>query len=270
MATTLVMAQEPAAPDARPRFEVVSVKRCGGGGSQAAKSSPGRLHLECQQLSVIIKQAYDVFATGKIDPLNPMAPVIPFAGQPAWVDSANFTIDARVDAPASMAMMRGPMMQVLLEERFQLKAHRETRTVPVFALMVGAGSKLKAMAEGSCSPLTNEDILAARARTADEKPFCAIPTGSAAVWKAPGMSLDVFCKYITGLDRPVINRTGLTGLFDISLDMTPDPPPEPGTTPAPPRPGIVKAIYQLGLKLEPMMGPREFLVIDRIERPGEN
>ena len=94
------------------------------------------------------------------------------------------------------------------------------------------------------------------------------------VWDGHGMSLDVFAKYLR-LDRPVIDRTGLTGPFDIHLELMPDPPSPPSPpgvgAAVDPRPAIVNAMAeQLRLRLEPGIGPREFLVIDRIEKLAEN
>ena len=71
----------------------------------------------------VILQAYEVFASGKLDPRNVM-PSTPIEGDPAWVRSARYTIDAKADGPQTAAMMRGPMMQT----------HREIREVPVYVM----------------------------------------------------------------------------------------------------------------------------------------
>jgi uncharacterized protein (TIGR03435 family) len=98
-----------------------------------------------------------------------------------------------------------------------------------------------------------------------------------------GANLEVIT-FLLGLtlDRPVIDKTGLTGLYDLHLDFGREgttvgdmPPPPPGAPPSEPLgpagPSIFTAIQeQLGLKLESSKGPREFLVIDSVERPSEN
>ena len=80
---------------------------------------------------------------------------------------------------------------------------------------------------------------------------------------------------VVGLGRPLMDRTGLTGMFDFTLDWTPDTGPAPADSPAatsdPPGPSVIQALRdQLGLKLEPSRGPRPILIIDRVERPSEN
>ena len=77
----------------------------------------------------------------------------PIKRSPAWLRSDRYTIDARAAGPESIAMMRGPMMQALLEDRFKLKIHREDREVPVYELTLAKGrSKLRRAKEGSCIP----------------------------------------------------------------------------------------------------------------------
>jgi len=86
---------------------------------------------------------------------------------------------------------------------------------------------------------------------------------------AAGMKFDDFCKIFLGhLDRPVTNKTGITGRFDFHLEYARD-----GAAPSdePPGPSIFTAVQeQLGLKLTPAKGPGEFIVIDHVERPSEN
>jgi len=273
VAGAALLAQEQHSPAVRPAFEVVSIKLCQGRGADRS-ASPGRLYLECRSLSDLIKLAYDTFASGMIDPSNLGDPVIPLEGQPAWVDSDRYTIDAKAVGRATQAMMRGPMMQAALEERFHLRIHRATRTVPVFALTVPpGGSKLRPTPEGSCAVVVDSDMVA-RESNRDGKPLCGLVlTSSTAdggmIFDVHGMRLDAFCRYIRGLARPVINGTGLTGLFDIHLELHRGEPVEDGSpTPPPTMADIVNR--QLGLRLEPASGPRDYLVIDHIERLSDN
>lgn len=85
--------------------------------------------MSCWPLIRLIQEAYEVFAAGVVDLRNPTYPLTPIEGTPDWAGAARYSIDARAEAPESPARMRGPLMQTLLEERFGLKTHRETREV---------------------------------------------------------------------------------------------------------------------------------------------
>jgi uncharacterized protein (TIGR03435 family) len=271
-----------AAQPVTPKFEVASIKLCKnepGRMMGAGNSSPGRLSTGCSPMVDanslgLIQGAYVRFAGGHTNPLG----VLPIKGGPAWVHSELYEINARAEGAPSMEMMQGPMLQALFEDRFHLKIHRENPEGPVYALTLAKGSsKLKPFKEGSCSqmPLT--------------RPVPAPPPGQrfcnmlisfrGPTVEAGGSTLTEFSKLLNLiLDRPVIDKTGVAGRFDIHLEFAPDqvipglPPPlpnAPATDPA--GPTIFTAIQeQLGLKLEPARGPVEILVIDSIERPSGN
>ncbi len=78
------------------------------------------------------------FPTGVVDPLKPLVPPA-LEGAPGWIDSARYTIDAKAEGPQSGAMMRGPLMQSLLEDRFQVKVHRQTREVSGYVMTIAKG-----------------------------------------------------------------------------------------------------------------------------------
>ncbi|HEX3877649.1 MAG TPA: TIGR03435 family protein [Bryobacteraceae bacterium] len=256
-------------PTAPPVFDVASIRACQNGGS-SAKNSPGRLAVSCFSLRKLIQDAYEIFATGQVDPRNPSFPTMPIEGAPAWLDSESYTIEAVTNAPASVPMMRGPMMRALLEDRFHLSLHRETREVPVYALTQSkAGAKLTPSQPGSCVPITAGEFLTPRKFAPGDPPYCAATPphrqGDLFIWNVRGIDLDLFCSLIH-IDRPVVNRTGLTGLFDIDLKWESENPADGG-----PGGSLMEAIRaQLGLHLDPATGPREFLVIDHIERPTGN
>jgi len=298
--TPQVVTQSAAAAAAvtTPKFEVASVKPCSGdsavdrGGRGAGGSSPGRLDLSCRTVMSIIQTAYT----------SGMPPLPPIEGGPAWINSERYAINAKAEGTPSGSTMRGPMLQALLQDRFQLKAHVESRDVPGYALTVAKGGpKLTPHQEGNCvdiglvKPLTT----APPPHTPGERPvICGAShfgkgTGPNVTLEVPGVSLDYFARTFLGIafwGRPVINKTGITGLFDIHLEFSPDEstpgPPGNGLGPRaaanpdggppagdsiPAGPSIFVALQkQLGLKLEPIKGPRESLVIDRVERPSEN
>jgi uncharacterized protein (TIGR03435 family) len=169
-------------------------------------------------------------------------------------------------------MLQGPMLQALLEDRFKLKIRRETKEVPVYALTVGkSGAKLQQFKEGTSSP-----------PTPGQKPDCtSMISGSA---NGPNMArvfmqattVDEFSKALGFvLARPIINKSGITGLFDFHLeyaiDETTGGPARATPSDEPAGPSIFTAIQeQLGLKLDSDKGPGERLVIDRVERPSGN
>jgi uncharacterized protein (TIGR03435 family) len=174
-------------------------------------------------------------------------------------------------------MMRGPLMQRLLEDRFRLKVHRETREVPVYFLTVAKeGHKLKASQEGSCGHFDPTDLTVPFQRPVGASPWCVIVPPSKKdgkwVWDVRGMSMEVLAKLMNP-GRPVIDRTGLSGTYDIQLEWWDVPPPaaEEATTADNTGASLMNAVTkQLGLRFEAGKGPREFVVIDHIEKPSEN
>jgi uncharacterized protein (TIGR03435 family) len=179
--------------------------------------------------------------------------------------------------------MEGPMLQALLEDRFRLRVHRETREVPVYALTVAkSGPKIRAVPDGSCAR-PDFSIFPLPPPPAD-KQYC--KSRGVGGRKGPNTtldederSIDYFCKLLgLVLDRPIIDNTGLPGKYNFHLEFaidqsTPHVPEALGDAgpDVHPAPSIFTVVQeQLGLKLEPVKGPREFLVIDHIERPAEN
>src|SRR5213078_2961987 len=140
-------APQPAAQfAARSRFDVVSIKPCkpnvtNGVPAVGGDSSPGRLSIGCGILAEtdnvgLIQRAYNRYASGKLTSEK----MIPIEGGPDWIHSERFAIDAKADGQPGILMMQGPMMQTILEDRFKLKIHRETRQGPVYELALGKGS----------------------------------------------------------------------------------------------------------------------------------
>jgi hypothetical protein len=102
--------------DVKPQFEVASIKRCVGPQPPARLSfSSGRLHLPCWGLLNVIQDAYQIYADGKADFMIQPPSVTRFEGFPEQMSSDRYTIDAKAESPQGTGMMRGPMMQGLLE-----------------------------------------------------------------------------------------------------------------------------------------------------------
>ncbi len=273
-------------PAARQRFDVVSIKPCKPGTANGAPtlggdSSPGNLRIGCGILADtdhvgLIQVAYNRYASGRLTSWN----MIPIEGGPDWIHSERFEIDAKSDGQPNLLMMQGPMLQTVLEDRFKLKIHRETRQGPVYELALGKGpSKLKPLQDGSCTPVMVGRPLPL---LQDGQRLCrnmVSPRGKVAI---EGATLSMFASMLGMiLDRPVIDKTGITSYFEIQLAFSPDdsaaPRPaaaEPGASAgasASDTPAIFQAIQeQLGLRLVPAKGPVDVLVIDHVERPSEN
>lgn len=270
-----------------PKFEVVSVKPCkdvpagrGRGGSQ----SPGRLHVNCETVKNLIRDAYDLYANGHMPKglISPNSRTVPIEGGPGWINSERYHIDAKAESPQTEEMMRGPMMRALLEDRFKLKIRRETRQGPVYDLkVVQGGPKLESVESGSCTPV--EDFDWKKLAPGQKPPLLfngAMVQNGKLVFLA--MSVADFCQNLTwgALDRSVIDKTGITGTFNFRIEFAPDEATpffrtagdDPSAMPAEPAgPSIFTALQeQLGLKLERATGPIDYLVIDHVERLSEN
>lgn len=227
---------------------------------------------------------------------------------PNWMGSEFFDVQAKLP-PDTPDEKRAEMLQTLLEERFGLKFHKETKEVPIYSLVVGKnGPKLKQV-----EPPPNMNADGTLKQAAAGGGFAkAGPDGPPKMGRGPGpggmmiglegggkahlqakaakmsMLVDLLSRQV---DRPVIDNTGLTGFYDINLDFKPDmaammkgmpgpmmggrgPEGGPGG-PAPDSveaPSIFTAVQdQLGLKLESKKGPVETIVVDHIAKsPIEN
>ena len=177
-------------------------------------------------------------------------------------------------------MMTGPMLQALLEDRFRLKIHSETREIPIYELTVAkSGSKLKPFTEGSCTFRPPRDITKPLERPPalpTGQNYCALLgtfQGPNMVVDAQGISISEFSFFLEGSGRPVIDKTGIPGKFDFHLEYAPDEDQRRRVSDAgePTAPSIFTAVQeQLGLKLESGKGHGDFFVIDHVERPSEN
>ena len=270
-----------AAAQSRPKFEVVSVKECRQGEvAPPASSSPVRLSLGCRGVRVLIQEAYDSFASAERSSSRPPVRPMDLEGAPGWVDSARYSIDVKTETPQSGAMMRGPMMQVLLEERFHLAIHRATREEDVYIMTVAKGGlKAPRTKEGSCVPYDYGEALSMKPGEVDESKLCGVPgrpstNGSRNVVDFKGIAFSSFARMLRPNGRVVIDRTGLEGLYDLHFEWeTPNAPaPDPGTAadPSPHAAELDAMQNQLGIRLTAGKGPREYLVIDHIERPAGN
>jgi uncharacterized protein (TIGR03435 family) len=185
---------------------------------------------------------------------------------PDWMSTTRFNITARVPAGSTTDEYR-LMLQGLLAERFKLTLHHEQKEVQIAGLVVGKnGPKLKESAPDSTPPV--EDGLQ------PPSPRAGPPPGyhGAVNLNLPKISMERFAALLSGLyDQPVINGTGLTGRYDVTLHALVGPnPPSPDAANAP-LPLIDAVQEQLGLKLVSKKSLVDILVVDHMEKtPTEN
>jgi uncharacterized protein (TIGR03435 family) len=295
------------AQSTRQTFEVASIHRCGpntvvplreGNGSGNIGPSPGRVVKNCVTVMALLQDAYVVFAGGQ-NRSNAALQMPPIERAPAWVSSDYYPIEAKAEGAPGQPAMLGPMMQSLLEDRFHLKLHRETRSGAAFELTVAkSGSRLKEN-NGDCSmdvppaavprdAVTGRPVAGFSSGRVSPPSQPGVPcrfmlnlnNGPNRLFMAKAITIDGLCSYLSRITgRMVVDRTGLRGKFDIRLEYLPDHA-GPGAAaadnadaPADIEPGasLFTAIeQQLGLKLVRVKGTREVIVIDHIEKPSGN
>jgi uncharacterized protein (TIGR03435 family) len=261
-------------PTAHPGFEVASIKpNSSGSGAAYIQPLPGsRLVMKNFSVLQLILSAYGVQS-------------YQISGDPPWISSDHYDIQAKSEGNASVQQMEGPMLQALLEDRFKLMLHRETRQLPVYELTVAKGGvKLERSKEGTCIPYSVDSPPPPPIAPGAPRPnFCGYPRsggeGLNRTLDGAGVSMTVLASrlspnYVAQLGRTIIDRTGLIGTFDVHLKWTMDASAgaaSPGISDDSTGPSIFTALQeQLGLKLESAKGPVEVLVIDHVEKPSAN
>jgi uncharacterized protein (TIGR03435 family) len=234
-------------------FEAASIRRSEPGnlrGSTFEFLPGGGLRIINGTLRAILETAYDIRE-------------FQILGGPGWVSSERYDILARsadslsngptVENDAKAVRLR---LQVLLTQRFKLEVHRETRELPEYALEVAKnGPKLSR---------DNASGLASNARSGIQR-NCGQMTGTNTTMGNLSLMLS------RQLDRPVVDRTGLTGNYNFNFAWTPETGPCSGPPESSNAPSIFTALQEmLGLRLESIKGPVDSLIIDHAERPSEN
>ena len=190
-------------------------------------------------------------------------------GQPDWLSTSRYDISAKVDdtpPPTQQVLLRA-----LLADRFHLAVHNETREQPIFAL-VPARNDEKPGPQLIKSDFDCDAYFAAPHGPPElgRTPPCATRIGPGAL-SGKSIPLSQLATSLSPLvSRFTIDKTGVTGRFDVDLTWTPDPV-SPNTAADSQGPSIFTALQeQLGLKLVSERGPVEVLVVDRVERPSGN
>ena len=258
----------PAGPPANgPTFDAVSIKRNVSDviTSRSVGERPGGVFiLSGMAVAPVIRAAYPADTSDLI-------------GAPDWVSSEIYDLTARANRDVPRDEMQA-MLRAMLAERFKLAVHYEMQERPVYALVVARadgrlGSNLKR------SDLDCDAIQAAR-RAGSKEPAPATSNGAPACGMSmrgtTGMEVLLGARPLSSLassfgavaGRVVIDKTGLNGNYDVTLNYMPQPSanPQPGEPPS-----IFTAVEeQLGLKLQPDRAQLRVLVIDRIEPPTDN
>ena len=263
----------------QPSFEVASVKKnTSGEDRMRMQTQPGgRLIVTNVPLKFLIAVAF-----GMADPQSLIR--VRILGGPDWIDSERYDINAK----ASMKFQPSPdgpsrelllILRSLLEERFKLVTHRETRELPTYELVV-------ARADGTLGPELHKskvdcDALAAARRAGvvppprqpNDPPPCGLMGGPARTIAGGATMQQLATNLSVPLERLVIDKTGVTGRFAFQLAWTPERmptgTPPPGIPPIDPNgPSLFTALQeQLGLKLVSAKGAVDVLVIDSVEHP---
>jgi uncharacterized protein (TIGR03435 family) len=207
-------------------------------------------------------------------------------GGPGWLGTDRFDIEATTSSVPnsprgtfSAPLLR--MLRSLLEDRFGLRAHIETREFPLFALVparkdrkLGPGIRQRLQ---PCTPATLDASTGAIGIGTSSRGACG---GRIGLGELRGVGLTMsnlasgLSQFAGGIDRIVVDRTEMTGTFDVELHWRPDLSPHAPGTPAPQDsdvPSLFSAVEeQLGLKLERTRGPMDVVVIEHVDPPTAN
>jgi uncharacterized protein (TIGR03435 family) len=190
-------------------------------------------------------------------------------GAPDWTREAQYDVQARGGANVTMDETR-LMLRTLLQERFGVRARVERLEVPIYALVLirsdgRTGPRLPPAAPAACVDRGEQPINVPR----DAPPSCGRLMWNPGRMLGRRVTLDLLAAELSTLvNRVVVNRTGLTNMFDLDLDWTPDSGRSFGN---PDAPGLFTALgEQLGLRLDSSRGPADVVVVDAVERPTEN
>lgn len=274
VSATAVLSLRAAPQDASPAFDVASIKRdVSGQPGPMFRLFPG-FHVERATVKDLVVLAYLVHD-------------FQVTGGPGWITSDRYNIEAKAEAvPAFNQQVRTLQLrrlQELLQDRFKLAVHRETRELPTYDLIVAKGGlKLQPLKEGSC--IATEPGKPFPAPGKNPMDYCGFGgiTGRGRFESSSTTMTDMAGSLSLLTGRQVFDKTGIKGLYRVQLTFAPDSsafpfsPETPGATgnPTPAAdsgPNLFTAVQeQLGLKLESSRGPVEVLVIDHVEKPSEN
>jgi uncharacterized protein (TIGR03435 family) len=250
--------QQPSAP---PRFEVASVRlNTSSDGLVMIQTQKGRFIARGFTLSALIRNAYRVQE-------------FQIVGGPDWINTERFDVEATFpDDSGAQAARTDLMLRALLAERFRLAVHNERRDRPVFALVFARADRKP----GPELQKSTTDCATAKG------PDACGSTVAPGFMRLRGRTMAQFAESLSqltntgsSLNRMIVDRTGLEGTHNLTLQFTPDniPPVSiPGIPPIDPNgPSIFTALQeQLGLKLDSSTGMVDVVIVDSAARPTPN
>jgi bla regulator protein blaR1 len=256
-----------AAPSSRPRFDVASIR-------PNRSLSPARAGFRPNGFEAVNATARQLITLAYGGDLQNVDEII---GGPAWLDSERFDVSARgaiVDGAGNMAQGRA-MLQSLLEDRFNIRVHRERQERPVYKLVIAPGGR-------PASGLKRAPLDCGT--RADTRPAGTPGLAYCGIDRAPGrstgrsMPMRLLADTLSSrVGRKVIDETGLAGEWDWDLEWSPAPsePVTPGDITAASAPSDGPSIFaavqeQLGLRLESRRALLDVLIIDAVGRPSPN
>lgn len=259
----VVVAAEQRTASLDPAFEVASIKPTVSDAREGISVQPDGVRFTGFQVRTLITIAYRAEGIQRFDQL---------VGAPSWTGVDRFDIVAKAGsslaAQEPMAARLPAMLRALLRERFRLRAHAETRSMPAFALRIARrdrrlGQQLRE-STSDCSASGR-----AQAGQSDSDTWCGI-RATGGVITGRSVSSAQLAGNLSGyptIDRFVADRTGLTGRYDFRLEYSPAVV-GGGDAAANPGPSLFTALTeQLGLRLQPEKAVLPVLVIDHVERP---
>ena len=255
LAATLPAAATQSPPITKPAFEVSSVRPVTGGNTELDRGgiriTPTGVVATRIPLIALIQVAYNLKSFQIPD-------------VPDWVRSERYDVQGRTAQATDDSSIRA-MLRTLLEERFTLKLRREMKPLAIYALEVVR---------------TSERLREVKSEETPQARISMVPNGAEMFMRLTGEQTtmsqvsDVLTAVLQASERPVIDRTGLSGRYTFTLDWAPEPPPGAGATGAaslPSGPTLQTAIReQLGLRLTEEKGPIDVFAIESVGRPTEN
>ena len=228
-----------------------------GGGSYCVVG--GRLIATAITLRPILRLAYRASTGPLLD--------CQLIGAPGWIDKDRFDIDAKPEGEPhriSRAQMQ-PLVQSLLADRFNLKAHVEVRELPVYDLIVVKDHFKIRLSEDQTPPMPME-----APDSGDRGSYTSRVDQSGVTISARAIPISTFVRGLQShVDLVILDKTNLNGLFDVDLKFSTSLTTAASTPDA--APALATAVEeQLGLKLESARGPVKVLVIDSVSKPTEN
>ena len=263
-----------------PAFEVVSIKR------HTAESGPVQLGPTATEFRSIGVPMFGLFQWAYALPNQPgLLRGDQIEGDPRWLSDELYDVVAKVNQadladwqkPAMRQTMLREMLQAMLAERCKVVAHYGSKEAPVYDLVIAKGGpKFKQAETVDMAELRRKHPEGGMMRGSGTM---AVQGPNTTQWYAMSMAILTHTILSSIADRPVVDKTGLTGYYDLALPSSAlrrPPPPPPGASqpldaPSPsPDESIFTALAALGVRLEPAKGQVETLVIDHVERPSGN